>query len=160
MQSSWKTLVAFVAMVVIFAGGYYYLRAGESSLATLEAYMQDQVEAPATVCVVPDAGSFTGAIQNFKVYIDKQNLRADWVQLESREPQHIHVISNDNGATYYVWSDEVQNPLIIAKDQMQKVSGVGSFKDLDGDCRPLWFPDQSLFVVPESMTFKLYVDNG
>lgn len=160
MQGSWKTLVAAIAMVIFFAGGYYYLRAGESSLATLEAFMRGGQSAAPTVCVFPDSGSFTLAIQGLKVYIDGKNLRADWIQSESRQPTRRHVISNDAGEHYYAWNDQGQNSMLITKDEMQKANGLDFLGSSAGNCGPLWFADQSIFVVPDSIMFTSGDGNG
>ena len=160
MGSSWKTLTVAIIAAAAFGGGYYLLRAGESTVAALEGYMREGQNAAPTLCVFPGASSFRVSVQDLKIQIENQNLRADWIQSESRQPNHIHAISNDNGKHYYVWSDEVQNPLIFTKEQLFKVDGIGFTNVSGGVCRPLWSPDPSLFVVPDTMTFKPYEENG
>ncbi|OGG65554.1 hypothetical protein A3D71_04660 [Candidatus Kaiserbacteria bacterium RIFCSPHIGHO2_02_FULL_55_20] len=160
MQSSWKTLTVVIFACAAFAGGYYFLRSRESTLATVEAFMRAGQSAVPTVCVFPDSGSFTLAIQNLKVYVDGNNLRADWIQSESRQPTRRHIISNDAGGHYYAWNDQRQNGMIITKEEVQKANGLDFLTSSAGSCGPLWFADQSMFVVPDSVMFPTDSGNG
>ncbi len=151
MSSQLKTTVSILVLGVIFGGGYLAFRTYQSSSGVLDRYMHAQQKAPPTQCLFPGGGSFQVTVQDLIIYMDGQNMRADWTQFEAGRSMKIHAISNDNGMHYYAWGDEETNPMLVPKEQFVEIGGTSSEKEKE--CGPWWSPDASMFVVPDNLTF-------
>ncbi len=136
-----RTIVALIFIILLGLGLYAYIRyqqvPNDINPGDPAAFAKAQ---PAT-CTF-SGGSFDGSLSGTE-YVANGNFRADYSGYVQGQLYSYHLIVHQDGS-YGYWSDQENAPIVI----------VNANGENGAHCSPWWWPNGSVFVIPEGVQIR------
>ena len=147
-----KTFVFILILILLAGGGYVFYRFNASSSSNVADYFNNGSPVTAARCTFTGS-SFSAAI-NGVLFFDGLKLRAEWQQAVQGVLRKAHAVSLD-GRMFYTWNDE--NDVAFTTTVEEFLNDFIFFGIITkSDCEPWWFPDGSIFSIPDEFIFRPY----
>jgi len=146
-----KNILFIIVLVIAFGGAYALYRYNDAAAVTSEYVLPafDPAGFKPAVCTGAQGGFEGGAYGRAYIYDGME--RADYTYMESNEQQRVHYIVDRSGMRYQ-WNDgSSDGGRAPAHSEAWQGSRVTFFSVT---CAPWWFPDASVFTVPDDVTFS------